>query len=236
MKENRRAFLKGAGATLALAGAAAAPVAAQAQTALKDAAAAAPAAGYQSLGLEEAAVTEALVEHMWPADHLTASGVELGIATYIDRQLAGAFGRGDRLYMQGPWRKGKAQHGYQLPLTPEAWYKAGIAALNAWCGATYKKNFDRLAAPEREAALVAASSGKANSAALDLSAWFNGLVYPLFVQGAFADPVYGGNGGKAAWKMIGYPGLPANYRNDVVTFRGKRNPKSDAPKSILDFS
>src|SRR5260221_14234233 len=178
----RRAFLKGAGATLALAGGVAAPAAAVAQTASKDlaaaaAATAAPAAGYQSLGLEEAAATEALVEHMWPADHLTASGVELGIATYIDRQLAGAFGRGDRLYMQGPWRKGKAQHGYQLPLTPEAYYKAGIAALNAWCAATDKKSFDRLAAPEREAALAAVSSGKANSAAPDLSAWVNGLGY-----------------------------------------------------------
>src|SRR5438445_514274 len=152
--EGRRAFLKGAGATLAIAGAAvpAAPVAAQ-TPARDSAAAAAPAAGYQSLGLEEAASTEALVEHMWPADHLTPSGVELGIATYIDRQLAGAFGRGDRLYMNGPYRKGKAQHGYQLPLAPEARYKAGIAALNAWCIATHKRTFDRLDATEREAAL-----------------------------------------------------------------------------------
>ena len=236
--EGRRAFLKGAGATLAIAGATvpAAPVAAQAP-ARDSAAAAAPAAGYQSLGLEEAASTEALVEHMWPADHLTPSGVELGIATYIDRQLAGAFGRGDRLYMNGPYRKGKAQHGYQLPLAPEAWYKAGIAALNAWCIATHKRTFDRLDATERETALVAVSSGKANVATgVDLAAWFNGLFYPLFVQGAFADPIYGGNRGKATWKMIGYPGLPATYRADVVTFRGKRHPKSDAPKSIQDFS
>jgi gluconate 2-dehydrogenase gamma chain len=236
--DGRRAFLKGAGATLAFAGTgAAAPIPAAAQAALPSKDSAAPAAGYQSLGLEEAATTEALVEHMWPADHLTASGVELGIATFIDRQLAGGFGRGDRLYTQGPFRKGKAQHGYQLPLAPEAWYKAGIAALNAWCGATYKKSFDRLDATQREAALLAVSSGKANAeGGLDLSAWFNGLVYPLFVQGAFADPVYGGNAGKAAWKMIGYPGLPATYRSDVVTFRNKRHPKSDAPKSIQDFS
>jgi gluconate 2-dehydrogenase gamma chain len=233
--KGRRAFLKGAGATLALAGTTAAPAPAAAQatsTSGKD-----PATGYQSLGLEEAATTEALVEHMWPADHLTPSGVELGIATFIDRQLAGGFGRGDRLYMNAPYRRGKAQHGYQLPLTPEAWYKAGIAALNNWCSATYKKHFDRLDATEREAALVAVSSGKANvSTGVDLSAWFNGLAYPLFVQGAFADPIYGGNRGKATWKMLGYPGLPATYRNDVVTFRGKRHPKSDAPKSIQDFS
>jgi gluconate 2-dehydrogenase gamma chain len=233
--KGRRAFLKGAGATLALAGTTAAPAPAAAQatsTSGKD-----PATGYQSLGLEEAATTEALVEHMWPADHLTPSGVELGIATFIDRQLAGGFGRGDRLYMNAPYRRGKAQHGYQLPLTPEAWYKAGIAALNNWCSATYRKPFDRLDATEREAALVAVSSGKANvSTGVDLSAWFNGLAYPLFVQGAFADPIYGGNRGKATWKMLGYPGLPATYRNDVVTFRGKRHPKSDAPKSIQDFS
>lgn len=237
----RRSFLKGAGATLALAGVAGTPAPSLAQTAPASApGAVAPGSaavpGYQSLGLEEAAATEALVEHMWPADQFTTSGVELGIATYIDRQLAGAFGSGDRLYAQGPFRKGKAQHGYQLPLTPEAWYKAGIAALNAYCSRTHGKSFDRLAAAEREAALQAVSNGKANMPAFDLSAWFNGLYYPLFAQGAFADPIYGGNRGKAAWKMIGYPGLPAVYNRDIVTFRGKRHPKSDAPKSIQDLS
>jgi len=231
--------LKRASATLALAGSGSIPSTEAAQSSassepvpvLPDAA-----AGYQSLGLEEAATTEALVEHMWPADQLTGSGVELGIATYIDRQLAGAFGRGDRLYAQGPFRKGKAQHGYQLPLMPEAWFKAGIAALNGYCVREHGKAFDRLAAAEREAALQAVSSGKANAPAFDLAAWFNGLLYPLFTEGAFADPIYGGNRGKAAWKMIGYPGLPAVYGKDVITFRGKRHPKSDAPKSIQDLS
>src|SRR4051812_9926580 len=104
MEENRRVFLKGAGAALAIAGAVS-PAAAQAPSSSKE-----PhppiAPGYQCLSLVEAAATEALVEHMWPADALSASGVDLGIAIYIDRQLAGAFGRGDRLYLQGPFRKG----------------------------------------------------------------------------------------------------------------------------------
>ena len=235
--DGRRTFLKGAGATLALVGPAAVPSPALAQTAPGAAPAqSAGVQGYQSLSLEEAAATEALVEHMWPADRLGGSGVDLGIATYIDRQLAGAFGRGDRLYAQGPYRKGKVQHGYQLPLTPEAYYKSGVQALNAYCTRTHSKAFDRLGTPEREAALQAASTGKANSKEFDLAAWFNGLLYPLFVQGAFADPIYGGNQGKAAWKMIGYPGLPAVYNQDVVTFRGKAHPKSAAPKSIQDLS
>jgi gluconate 2-dehydrogenase gamma chain len=146
----RRSFLKGAGAALALGGAAAKPTLGIAQpvpavTPGVAAASAAVAPGYQSLGLEQSATTEALVDHMWPADQFSVSGTELGIATYIDRQLAGAFGRGDRLYAQGPFRKGKLQHGYQLPLTPEAWYKAGITALNAHCVRAHGKAVDRLA-------------------------------------------------------------------------------------------
>jgi gluconate 2-dehydrogenase gamma chain len=237
VSSGRREFLKEA-ATLAIAG----PVLAATPVRGRMPAAAPVAApprmgrpGYQSLGLEESATTEALVAHMWPADRLTVSGVELGIAVYIDRQLAGAFGRGDRLYLQGPFRKGKTQHGYQLPLTPEAWFKAGIAALNDYCRGAHGKSFDRLDAADRELALVAVSEGKAKSG-IDLSAWFNGLFYPLFTQGAFADPIYGGNRGKVGWKMIGYPGLPGTYARDVVTFRGVRHPKSDAPKSIQDLS
>src|SRR5262245_20222511 len=86
--------------------------------AIGSAAPAAP-AGYTSLSGDEAAFVEAMVNVMCPADALTPSGVDCGLATYIDRQLAGAFGRGDRLYRQGPVREGKPQHGYQLPLTPE---------------------------------------------------------------------------------------------------------------------
>jgi gluconate 2-dehydrogenase gamma chain len=233
---SRRTFLGGVGATLGLATAAGKPATGMAQT---QPAPVAPSAapGFQSLSLDESAATEALVEHMWPADQVTAySGVELGIATFIDRQLAGAFGGGDRLYAQGPFRKGRPQHGYQLPLTPEAWYKAGIAALNDYCTRIHGKSFDRLPASERETALLAASTGKANTPEFDLGVWFNELLYPLFLQGAFADPIYGGNAGKTAWKMLGYPGLPAVYNQDIVTYRGKRHPKSDAPKSIQDLS
>jgi gluconate 2-dehydrogenase gamma chain len=161
----RRSFLKGTGAALALGAAAAKPTLgiAQIPPAVTPGAAAASAAmapGYQSLGLEESATTEALVDHMWPADQFSVSGTELGIATYIDRQLAGAFGRGDRLYAQGPFRKGKAQHGYQLPLTPEAWYKAGIAVLNTYCTRVHGRLSTALPEPRRETALRAVSAGR----------------------------------------------------------------------------
>jgi gluconate 2-dehydrogenase gamma chain len=86
--------------------------------------AAAPAAGYQSLGPDEAGFVEAFVNVMCPADTLTPNGVDCGLATFIDRQLAGGYGQGENLYMQGPWKKGKPQFGYQLPLTPAQFFKA----------------------------------------------------------------------------------------------------------------
>jgi len=51
-------------------------------------------AGYQSFSADEAAFVEALVNVLCPADHLTPSGVECGLATFIDRQLAGGYGQG----------------------------------------------------------------------------------------------------------------------------------------------
>src|SRR5215813_15301750 len=99
-------------------------------------------AGYQSLGPDEGLFVETLVNFMCPADSLTPNGVDCGLATYIDRQLAGAFGRGDRLYRHGPVRKGKPQHGYQLPLTPEQFFKAGVAAADTACEKRFGKRFD----------------------------------------------------------------------------------------------
>jgi gluconate 2-dehydrogenase gamma chain len=195
-----------------------------------------PNAGYQLLSLDEAAFTEALIDHMWPGDQLSPSGSELGIATFIDRQLAGAFGQGDRLYLQGPFRRGKPQHGYQLPLTPAEYFKAGLGAAAAACKKRFNRSFDRLTVADREQFLQDVAAGKVADGSLDLAAWFNGLVYPLFERGAFADPIYGGNRDKAAWRMIGYPGLPAAYTQDVVRYRGKPHPRSADPQSIQDLS
>src|SRR4051794_35145717 len=62
--------------------------------------------GYTFLTAPEAAFVEAFVDVLVPADEVTPSGTDLGLATFIDRQLAGAWGKGDRLYQQGPWAQG----------------------------------------------------------------------------------------------------------------------------------
>jgi gluconate 2-dehydrogenase gamma chain len=193
-------------------------------------------AGYASLSPDEAAFVEAMVNVMCPADGLTPNGVDCGLATYIDRQLAGPFGKGQGRYMRGPWKAGKPQLGLQLPLTPEQFFKAGVAAVSDACARKYGKSFGQLASGEADDFLKDIQGGKVTDARVPLASWFNDVVYPLFVQACFADPMYGGNHNKVFWKMIGYPGLPATHTLDMVQYRGKPYPGAASPKSIADFS
>ena len=236
----RRDFLKGAAA-----GAAAVtsvPRQAEAQQATQGAPAAQAAtasatpegAGYAFLNIDEAAFVEALVDHMVPADDLTPKGTDIGINIYIDRALAGAWGKGDRLYMQGPWKPGVPSQGYQLPLTPAQLYRAGIEASNAHCRKTYGKTFDRIDDKQREEFLVALSSGKVTFDSGLPARVFWGVLYQTVMEGMFSDPIYGGNRNKAGWKLIGFPGAIAVHRENVERFRDKEFPNN--PVGIADMS
>jgi len=237
----RRAFLRGASSAVvavpALFGATAAPTAAHAQgaaaTAAKD-----PSHpfAYLSLGPQEAACIEALVNVMCPADSLTPSGVDCGLHIFIDRQLAGAWGRGDRLYRQGPWHAGKPQQGYQSPLTPEQHFKSGVAKLRQETQERTGKAVEQLEPGQLDALLQDVAAGRMDDPRFSLAAWFNDAFYPLFVQACFADPAYGGNRDKVFWRAVGYPGLPALHGRNVVQFRGRPVPAAANPRSIEDLS
>jgi len=213
-----------------------APVVAQAAAPAVAPAAAEPTLPYQSLGPDEATFVEALVNVMCPADAYTPAGVDCGLATYMDRQLAGSFGQGAGRYQRGPFRTGKPELGLQLPQTPEQFFKGGLAAANAACIRDRGKPFDQLEPVAASEFLSAMQAGKVVVEGASLATWFNELVYPLFVEACFADPMYGGNRNSVFWKMVGYPGLPATHTLNMVRFRGKPFPGSATPKSIADFS
>jgi gluconate 2-dehydrogenase gamma chain len=231
---DRRAFLKGAVAGSAAAATASMPRAADAQPAPASQGASPPPSTYAYLNPEEAAFVEALVDHMVPADSYTPKGTDLGLAIYIDRALAGAWGKGDRLYMQGPWKTGVPSQGYQLPLTPADLYRAGIAAANAHCVKTWGKTFDKIGAEQREEFLLALRGGKVAFENGPPARVFFATVYQNVIEGMFADPMYGGNRNKAGWKLLGFPGVVAVHYQNVEKYRGKKY--SVEPVSISDMS
>jgi len=235
----RRQFLLGAGlagASVAtgLAGAPA-PAAAQTTTA---AAAPHPAASSEpetwlTLTATEVAFLSAVADAMIPADELSPSGTDCGVVTYIDRQLAGAYGAGAKMYRMGPFRRGKPEQGYQLALTPREYFAAGIEAANDWTRKTYGKEFDRLSPAERTAALRQMDEGKAKFEHFSATGFFN-RVHGIVMEGFFSDPMYGGNRNMAGWKMLGFPGLPATYADKVDAYYNKRYVAP--PRSIADFT
>jgi gluconate 2-dehydrogenase gamma chain len=188
---------------------------------------------YQVLNGTEQAFIQAAVDTFIPADGLSPSGTECGVAVFIDRQLAGGYGNGARFYRSGPFLKGKPEHGYQLSLTPVDYFRQGIAETNAWSRKTRGKDFDRLSPADRDAALKEIDAGKAEFSGLNAKAFLEALLL-LAMEGFFSDPIYGGNRDMAAWKMIGYPGLPATYADKIEQYRGKKY--DGAPQSIADFS
>jgi gluconate 2-dehydrogenase gamma chain len=229
----RRDFLKGAVVgTAALATGQPAPAAAQAPAA-PAAATPADAEALLTLSATEHAFIVAAVDMLIPADELSPSGSDCGVAVFIDRQLAGAYGTGARLYRQGPFPKAKPELGYQLSLNPREFFRAGIESANAWTRKTYGKDFDRLSEKDREDALKAMEENKAPFEGFSSRMFFDALLQ-ITMEGFFADPIYGGNRDKASWKMVGYPGLPAAYKEDIRKYFGKKYDKP--PRSIADFS
>ena len=55
----------------------------------------------------EAAFIVAAVDTLIPADELSPSGSDCGVAVFIDRQLGSAWGGGAKMYRAGPFVKGK---------------------------------------------------------------------------------------------------------------------------------
>ena len=76
-------------------------------------------------------------------------------------------------------------------------------------------------------------AGKAALVEFNGKQFFEALL-TITMEGFFADPIYGGNRNKVAWKMVGYPGLPAVYSTLIDEYRNKRYVVE--PQSIADFS
>ena len=245
---DRRTFLKGAvaGSAAAVIGTLPQPAPAQqspsapgqqgtpAQVPQPGAAPSPTSAPYAYLNLQEQAFVEALVDHMVPADVLSPKGTDIGINIYIDRALAGGWGKGERLYMQGPWREGVPSQGYQLPLTPADLYRSGIAAANAFCVKTYGKSFDKITESQREEFLLGLQAGKVTFENGPPARVFFTTIYQTVMEGMFSDPIYGGNRNKAGWKIIGFPGVIAVHYQNVEKFRDKKYTAD--PLSIADVS
>ena len=161
---------------------------------------------------DEGRAVEALADRIIPPDPQTPGGKDAGCAVFIDRQLAGPYGRAEGHYTRPPFMPGTKQQGPQSADGPAATYRKALAAL------------DRLLPVEpirASASPILPTSKRTNCSRASRTARQNSkastanpsstLVIKDMQEGFFADPLYGGNRDMVAWKMIGYPGARYNY-------------------------
>jgi len=185
--------------------------------------------GWQFFTLEEAREVEAIVERLIPADDLSVSGKEAGCAVFIDRQLAGHYGRYERLYQHGPFVPGVEP---PSELVPAERYRVGIEQLGRHCQATFGKRFSELEGDQRDEVLRKMETGDIAFEGIESEVFFEQILQNA-MEGFFADPIYGGNRDMVSWKMLGFPGARYDYRPYI----DRHNEKLDlVPLSIIGSS
>jgi len=159
----------------------------------------------------EAAFLAAAVDRLIPPDETWPGAASAGVTGYIDRQLAGGYGQGARMYLAGPWQEGEPEQGYQLRYTPAEVFRIGIAATQRHVADTYGgRAFEDLAPELQDEVLTGLETGAVNFPELPAPIFFETLLAKT-VEGFFADPAYGGNRDMVGWRMIGYPGAYGQY-------------------------
>ena len=164
---------------------------------------------------DEAAMVEAMVDRLIPPDDRGPGGKDAGCAVFIDRQLAGPYGRSEGLYVSPPFMPGAPTQGYQRPDSPAARYRSGLRALAAHVESKFPgKSFRDLGANDQDLVLKGLESG--SIALKDVKGTeFFALLLTNTQEGFFADPIYGGNRDMASWRLIGFPGARYDYRDWV---------------------
>ncbi len=170
---------------------------------------------------KEVSTIEAIADRIIPADDLSIGGKEAGCALFLDRQLAGDYGKAVRVYRLGPFvENGLPQAGPQYKDVPAERYRLGLASINDIAAAKYQgKQFSDLTAEQQDSLLEKIESGVIPLSGVNGQLFFDQLVQNMR-EGYFADPIYGGNKDMAGWKMLGFPGAQYDFR-DVIDERGK---------------
>jgi len=143
----------------------------------------------------EGRVIRTACERIFPGDESGPGATEAGVVIYIDRQLAGPYGRDKYRYTKGPWVDSVPEHGYQGKATPREIYRQGIRLLG---------DFPALPASGQDEKLRA----------IEKTPFFQ-MLRRHTIEGMFSDPLHGGNAEMIGWQLIGYPGPRMSYREEI---------------------
>jgi gluconate 2-dehydrogenase gamma chain len=149
----------------------------------------------------EAQIVQAACERIFPSDESGPGATEAGVVIYIDRQLAGPYGRDKYRYSKPPFRDSVPEHGYQGQASPREIYREGLKQLAGFTALPHEEQDRRLRT-------------------IETTSFFR-MLRQHTIEGMFSDPMHGGNAGLIGWQLIGYPGPLMSYREEIDQFHGQ---------------
>lgn len=151
---------------------------------------------------QEALIVAAAASRIVPTDEAGPGAREAGVVIYIDRQLAGPWGRDAHRYTHEPFDESvAAEFGYQGAAPPKQIYREGLKEL---------AGLDQLAPPEQDAQL----------ARIERTPFFD-LLRRNTIEGMFCDPLHGGNVDMVGWQLVGFPGPRMSNSAQIDKYHGE---------------
>ncbi len=163
---------------------------------------------------QEAFAVAAAAAQIFPADDSGPGANEAGVVIYIDRQLAGPYGRDRYRFTQPPFENGVPEQGYQGKATPAEIYREGLHQI---------RGLHQLSSQGQHAALTR----------IEKTPFFQ-MLKTHTIEGMFCDPMHGGNAGLIGWQLIGFPGPRMSYADEVDQYHGREfRPKPMSLEQIV---
>jgi gluconate 2-dehydrogenase alpha chain len=151
----------------------------------------------------EARTVAAVFERLFPTDEGSPGAIDIGVLTYLDLALAGAY-------------QDKAEA-----------YRLGLAALDLAARRRSGKPFADCSAEKQDTLITELEKGILPNFRVPPQHDFFEMLRAHLQEGLFADPAHGGNRDKLGWKLLGHPGFwpensaEENLATEPVTKGGK---------------
>jgi len=163
---------------------------------------------------EDFVILEQATERIYPEDDNGPGAIELGVPYFIDKQLAGTWGKNTEEYMMGPFAEGEPTQGLQSALNRGEIFTQGIRKIKEISNDEFDSSFEELEEEQQNEILKMFENGDVELGGVPAATFFDMLIKAT-IEGAYSDPLYGGNRNMAGWKMREYPGPQSSYLNYI---------------------
>ena len=188
---------------------------------------------------EDFDILSVATERLFPKNDDGPGAIELGIPYFIDKQLAGPWGINAKEYMKGPFiqtvqfkeiqdkNQNQDRSGpnaetqtptptprYQTRLKRSDVFLQGLRKMESVSQDNFKVQFVDATGEQQDEILHLFEDNKVPLNGVDSATFFK-LLLKTTIEGAYSDPVYGGNKDMMGWTMKEYPGPRMGYIADI---------------------